>query len=577
MNSRIKYFITCVSFFTMILNTQAQRFMFDATWIFGYPEAAPHPMIGGTMMKFDRSKTVFDTFYLLTYPAQRTVFSDSLGNLRFYSGGCNVINREHGVMDNGAAINLGTIHDSYCPRYPLTQGILAVPSHDDELKMHLLYLNMDRLTFAPGRLFLADVDFSINPLGTVSFYDSLLIEYQMSDFLTATKHANGTDWWIIIPKLESNGYYTSLFTKDGLIEYPIQYLGHAWSKRDWSGQSVFSPDGSKYVRSNPYNGTDIFDFDRCSGMLSNPIHLDFLEQDSVSSSGVAISPNNQFLYVSASRYVFQYDLYADHIPSSKEIVAVYDGFVSPFSTRFYQQKLGPDRKIYISTPAGTNALHVIHQPDQKGLACDLRQHDMLLPTYNAFQMPNMPHYRLGPLDGSPCDTSGRDNIPQAYFHYRQDTSDQQMITFRNLSYFNPESYHWDFGDGTTSSAAHPIHSFSTPGIYEVCLTALNAFGRTTDCVEVTLDMSTSTSQAFSSKTGFQVFPNPTQDGSFTVQWETGVGFHSILVLNMMGEMIRQKNVTGQLSATFQTLHPGMYCVQAIQQGVRTDVIRVIVM
>jgi hypothetical protein len=33
-----------------------------------------------------------------------------------------------------------------------------------------------------------------------------------------------------------------------------------------------------------------------------------------------------------------------------------------------------------------------------------------------------------------------------------------------------QGYQWDFGDGTTSNNQNPLHSYSTPGIYNVCLT-----------------------------------------------------------------------------------------------------------
>ncbi|MEQ1746943.1 MAG: T9SS type A sorting domain-containing protein, partial [Saprospiraceae bacterium] len=49
---------------------------------------------------------------------------------------------------------------------------------------------------------------------------------------------------------------------------------------------------------------------------------------------------------------------------------------------------------------------VIHSPDSLGLACDFRQHDLVLPARNTWIMPNFPHFRLYDLPGSPCDTLG---------------------------------------------------------------------------------------------------------------------------------------------------------------------------
>ncbi len=45
-----------------------------------------------------------------------------------------------------------------------------------------------------------------------------------------------------------------------------------------------------------------------------------------------------------------------------------------------------------------------------------------------------------------------------------------LVTFNNTS-VNAISYVWDFGDGTYSTATHPTHMYSNPGVYTVTLTA----------------------------------------------------------------------------------------------------------
>lgn len=42
--------------------------------------------------------------------------------------------------------------------------------------------------------------------------------------------------------------------------------------------------------------------------------------------------------------------------------------------------------------------------------------------------------------------------------------------FHNTS-FGADTYHWDFGDGNTSSLEHPMHSYASPGLYYVTLHA----------------------------------------------------------------------------------------------------------
>lgn len=52
----------------------------------------------------------------------------------------------------------------------------------------------------------------------------------------------------------------------------------------------------------------------------------------------------------------------------------------------------------------------------------------------------------------------------------QNTTDNLSIQFLNESTGGPDSFHWDFGDGNTSSQEHPSHVYSLPGDYPVELT-----------------------------------------------------------------------------------------------------------
>lgn len=54
------------------------------------------------------------------------------------------------------------------------------------------------------------------------------------------------------------------------------------------------------------------------------------------------------------------------------------------------------------------------------------------------------------------------------------------VNFTNLSQFAlSSSYEWEFGDGSTSNAVNPTHTYFEPGIYSVSLTASNAFNQST--------------------------------------------------------------------------------------------------
>ena len=48
-----------------------------------------------------------------------------------------------------------------------------------------------------------------------------------------------------------------------------------------------------------------------------------------------------------------------------------------------------------------------------------------------------------------------------------------------MSTGNPTSSNWTFGDSFNSTEQNPVHNYSTPGAYNVSLTAINAAGNNT--------------------------------------------------------------------------------------------------
>jgi PKD repeat protein len=71
------------------------------------------------------------------------------------------------------------------------------------------------------------------------------------------------------------------------------------------------------------------------------------------------------------------------------------------------------------------------------------------------------------------------------------------------------SWLWDFGDGNTSPAQNPTHTYATNGTYTVCLTVVDACGADSSCSSVSV-ISTSLGN-FDMENNVQVYPNPVQD------------------------------------------------------------------
>ncbi|MDI3485794.1 MAG: large repetitive protein, partial [Methanolobus sp.] len=54
------------------------------------------------------------------------------------------------------------------------------------------------------------------------------------------------------------------------------------------------------------------------------------------------------------------------------------------------------------------------------------------------------------------------------------------VQFTDISTNNPDSWEWDFGDGSSSTESNPVHTYSTPGSYNVSLTVSNEWGEDTE-------------------------------------------------------------------------------------------------
>jgi len=308
------------------------------------------------------------------------------------------------VIENGLGLNPGAISDDLCEiGYPGgRQSCLILPgSHPLEFYLFHKGIYYEEGTSSYGGtnpLYYTLIDMSLNEgEGRVIEKNVPLIEEDITyGQLTAVKHANGHDWWIITGGDSNNTYYKILLSDGMLQAYEIQNIGMPSSYHgSRGGQANFSPDGTKYIRYSSHDGVFLFDFDRAVGQLSSFRHLPTPEE--TFATGAGISPNSMYMYITTDTHIFQYNLQSIDIAASQIEVAEYDGYLSTFPTTFSQIQLGPDCKLYINSFATVDVLHVIHNPNESGLACNVEQHAIQLPFNHGQALPHFPNYRLGPL------------------------------------------------------------------------------------------------------------------------------------------------------------------------------------
>jgi subtilisin family serine protease len=72
---------------------------------------------------------------------------------------------------------------------------------------------------------------------------------------------------------------------------------------------------------------------------------------------------------------------------------------------------------------------------------------------------------------------GGGTAPTAQFSGSPTTGQAPLaVQFTDSSTGSPTTWSWDFGDGSTANTQSPSHTFSSPGVYTVSLTATNASG-----------------------------------------------------------------------------------------------------
>lgn len=340
------------------------------------------------------------------------IVSDAASMLQCYSNGIHIYNANHEIMQNGDNFQSET---KFPFGYPFTQPVIILPMPDTQG----IYIMIDGVHPDIGtdiiterlRYSIIDMHFN-NGLGKVT--EKKVTLENSSDtlnvgLLTAVRHGNGRDWWLLTTKYESNIHRKYLITPEGIQFHDDQAIGE--KVENGVGYAAFSPSGEWFARyfvygktSDPKMASYVYQFDRCTGQLSSPMRKSYSAPDY--RGGVAFSPNSRYLYVANYTKIFQYDLEASDILGSEQLVAEYDGFLdgNGVPTRFFGLLLAPDNKIYGNIPGfNSRYLHVIDQPDQPGDACNVIQHAIYLPTDNFGTLPNVPFYRLYAA-GIPCDS-----------------------------------------------------------------------------------------------------------------------------------------------------------------------------
>lgn len=371
----------------------------DWTWTFG----------DGVIMRFPGGgQPVVDPAIQTSYMLETvSCISDSLGNMVYYANK-NYIHKADGSHPTG---NYNVYTDD------ITNGLLLLPVWGQSNAYLMPVVNGGACTGVSYCPVMSTIE-RIGGTDTVTAFRNLGQYHplnRITEKVAAVRDAQGTGWWLLYHGGGDNNFIK--FKVDGKQAAPlnVQSVGSNHSpvgSNPFSsiGEMCFSPQGDRLLAVTLTGVVDLFDFDRCTGQLSNWRALGAPAPNVFGPNtfyGCSFSPDGSKIYASEEgRYtggnrVFQWDLNAPDIAASQTLI-----YTGPDSLEFGQHQLGPDGKIYIaqmynlSAPFNPNNYHlsVIHDPNQPGTACNFTYASLWLQgRRSTLSLPNLPNFNLPPL------------------------------------------------------------------------------------------------------------------------------------------------------------------------------------
>lgn len=344
----------------------------------------------------------------LIFDEAGVTISNKTGKLLFYVNHEKIYNSNHKLIING---------DSIGGAGSITQGILTVPRPKIPNQYYLFVHGRANWTTADWALSYSIIDMNLNNgLGGISSTKMELISpstqgIYFTEKLTAVKHANGYDWWIILHKRNSSEFVIYLATQNKIELFSTQAIGSQHIAIH--GQMISSQQGEKIALVTAPGLLEIFDFNRCTGTLSN---VQSIGDKSAAYYGCSFSPSGHRIYASTwsnfsnTRNIFQFNI-NDPDPVSTQTLIWQTTDPDDYPG---QHLLGPDGNIYITHLHGwttgqnvfspnNQRMTVIHLPDSLGISCDLRAHSLdVSPRRTNSHLPNLPNFNLGPLPRPPA-------------------------------------------------------------------------------------------------------------------------------------------------------------------------------
>ena len=299
--------------------------------------------------------------------------SDSNGELLFYTNGKMVWDKIHLQMPNGSGLMAGDQSAQPAmiipnPANPNRYYIFTTPYYGWQGAVNGIHPVNGPLTYS-------EVDMTLNSGygDVITATKNTMIEDSILQHITAVKNCDETGYWIMVHKYNTNQYYAYEITAAGISAPVISAIGAIVTfpigpSANGHGQLKFSPDGKHLAFSHltiGNNKVELFNFNSQTGVVSSLINLPL----TTPAFGISFSSDGTKLYAAGSHYsdnyLVQFNLCAANVASSRVTINATANINEGL-------QLAPDGKIYCAVN-GNDSLHVIHNPNALGAACNFQK------------------------------------------------------------------------------------------------------------------------------------------------------------------------------------------------------------
>ncbi len=475
--------------------------------------------------------------------------SGANGNLLFYTDGVTVYNSTHSVMANGTGLHgQNASQPAIILKQPQSNNIFYIFTvGGSATSMGLKYSIVD-MSLASGQ-------------GSITTKNNL-IDANCRDKLTAGKHCNGDDVWVV----------SICATTAGIISVPLTYSGVGIPI--FSGNNIIAQTGYGELKLSPnskkialavnnytpgpltYYNSRVFvlDFNNLTGSINSSSPSIMYSMSGSMTFGnprtfnCEFSPTSNNLYW--SRAILGTSNLFGSIINRFDVCGTSSSYTPVYNTDSYAQdtitkatfQLASDGKIYVASP-GKSSLGAINNPNNINASASYTNMGISLGTLTCqLGLPNFPGFYF-------------EQKPNSSFSYTVNGSCQNVLFSTppvcSASGYSISGYQWNFGDNAsgsnnTSFLASPSHSFTNTGNYTVSLIRYfqcntnDTITQVVSIVQPSINILTANACAMGTATA-QVI-NGT--GPYTYSWSVG----------------------SQSNAVFSYSTSGIYSVNVIDQG-----------